>query len=166
MCLRNFERVKTSQEVGDAQLKEKVKLQNVVSSWDSKCTIGSVETATKKIELVYERIQPPTGIETIQIDSYPDTKFLTWINCTICSSLKEIYFLHCKFLESLPNLGLLPNPVDLRLIHVGRVKDFDIILDHAGGNITFPKLKTLLLHSMESLEEWRFEIVLCLTLDG
>ncbi|XP_031495527.1 putative disease resistance protein RGA3 [Nymphaea colorata] len=71
--------------------------------------------------------------------------------------LEEITFCDCKFLESLPSLGHLPNLLRLEISGAERVKDFDVTSNHVGGRAVFPKLEKLKLIDMLSLEEFLFD---------
>ncbi|KAF3784142.1 putative disease resistance protein [Nymphaea thermarum] len=84
-------------------------------------------------------------------------KFPSWISSSTYSCLRVINIWDCDFLENLPNLGFLPNLVDLFMFSVGMIKVFDTTCDHVGGKVAFPKLETLRLWFMESLEEWKFD---------
>ncbi|KAF3774246.1 putative late blight resistance protein-like protein [Nymphaea thermarum] len=84
-------------------------------------------------------------------------KFPTWISSSTYSCLRVIDIYYCQFLENLPNLGFLPNLVYLSISRVNMIKVFDTTCDHVYGKVAFPKLETLRLDTMESLEDWKFD---------
>ncbi|XP_031493994.1 disease resistance protein RGA2-like [Nymphaea colorata] len=155
--IEHLERVGSLEEADHAELKRKESLHGLHLSCDMSYDIEFNKTVIEKVEQVYERMEPPTAIESISIKYYPGTKCPTWISSSTYSCLRNIEVWDCKFLENLPNLGFLPNLVDLLIYSVKMIKVFDTTCDHMCGKVAFPKLEKLRLWTMKNLEEWKFD---------
>ncbi|KAF3774247.1 Disease resistance protein [Nymphaea thermarum] len=148
LSIKHLERVGSVEDADHAELKRKESLHGLHLSCDNNYGFEFNEAVREKVEQVFERMEPPTAIESM--------KFPSWISSHTYSCLRKIEIQNCRFLENLPNLGFLPNLVDLFVCR-NMIKVFDTTCDHVGGKVAFPKLETLRLWFMESLEEWKFD---------
>ncbi|CAN6482642.1 unnamed protein product [Victoria cruziana] len=153
LSIEHLERVSSrSQEADRAQLKRKEKLQKLQLC----CDQGS--PVTQEVEEVYEGMEPPAGIEAISMEWYPGKKCPTWITSHTYSCLRSISIEKCYFLENLPNFGLMPNLVSLRISGAQKVKVFDAAVDL--GKAAFPKLQVLDIQDCgRSLVMWVIDVL-------
>ncbi|KAF3775401.1 putative disease resistance protein [Nymphaea thermarum] len=150
LTIEHLERVDNIEEAKQAQLSRKENLQSLM-------LVSESTSSPEKVELLYEELQPPEGLIELSIICYAGVNFPTWMSSKIYYCLEEITFCDCKFLESLPCLGHLPNLLRLEISGAERVKDFDVTSNHVGGRAVFPKLEKLKLIDMLSLEEFLFD---------
>ncbi|XP_031494943.1 putative disease resistance protein RGA4 [Nymphaea colorata] len=150
LTIEHLERVDNIEEAKQTQLSRKENLRSLM--------LFSENTSSReKVEPLYEELQPPEGLIELSIICYAGVNFPTWMSSKIYYCLEEITFCDCKFLESLPSLGHLPNLLRLEISGAERVKDFDVTSNHVGGTAVFPKLEKLKLIDMLNLEEFLFD---------
>ncbi|KAF5185347.1 Disease resistance protein rga2 [Thalictrum thalictroides] len=140
-----LENVLTVEDAEEAAMFDKEYLSGLELQWSLACD-EAVE--------VLEGLQPHRNLKKLVIISYGGLTFPTWLGDSTFSNLTNVFIYNCQNCILLPLLGRLPSLTSLRIGEMHALTK----VDHTffGGNNTngFPKLETLDLDGMPSLEEW------------
>ncbi|KAG1347800.1 putative Disease resistance protein RGA2 [Cocos nucifera] len=128
----------------------------------------------RRIEEVFEELQPPSSLEELNIWDYFGRELPKWMAETSSSAsilfpnLRRLFLGGINYCERLPPCGLLPNLEYLDIfgadtvINVG--PELSVGTSSGGGRAgvdaskyAFPKLETLMFRDMRNWQEWRWD---------
>ncbi|TVU23450.1 hypothetical protein EJB05_25817, partial [Eragrostis curvula] len=140
-CLENATEVHAK----GASLENKKKLTHLSLGWNNE---GQEEPEQDCHKNVLYALKPNAGLELLRIVGYKGTSLPTWI--TDLSNLTELHLLGCVQCEEFPPFS------HFKALQVLYLKKLDKLLSLCSGaeSVTFPALKELRLHDLESLERW------------
>lgn len=111
----------------------------------------------RKIEDIFEEVNPPICLESLKLVNYFGTRFPRWLSVTFLPNLRDLDIVGCNFCQSFPPLGRLPELRSLYISDSSALKD--IGAEFMGTNqphqVPFPKLENLHLQGLQQLKTWR-----------
>ncbi|XP_012704437.1 putative disease resistance protein RGA3 [Setaria italica] len=111
----------------------------------------------RKIEDIFEEMNPPLCLESLKLVNYFGTRFPRWLSVTFLPNLRDLDIVGCNFCQSFPPLGRLPELRSLYIADSSALKD--IGAEFMGTNqphqVPFPKLENLHLQGLQQLKIWR-----------
>ncbi|KAJ8633200.1 hypothetical protein MRB53_026536 [Persea americana] len=161
--IQNLERVMTLNEATEAELDKKCYLHSLSLHCEYKMDekwimLGNDEM--ERMESVFEGLRPPHFyLRQLQILNYAGSKFPSWLEDSVFSSLVDVELKDCKKCKLLPGLGKLHALKYLKIYGADDVRAVGSEFygngdDRVKGNV-FPRLEQLYFHSMLNWEEWR-----------
>ncbi|OEL35787.1 putative disease resistance RPP13-like protein 1 [Dichanthelium oligosanthes] len=111
----------------------------------------------RKIEDIFEEMNPPLCLESLKLVNYFGTRFPRWLSVTSLPNLRDLDIVGCNFCQSFPPLGRLPELRSLFIADSSALKDIGVEFmrtDHP-HQVPFPKLENLHLQGLQQLETWR-----------
>ncbi|KAJ8648605.1 hypothetical protein MRB53_001628 [Persea americana] len=149
LCITELENVVNVEEVKEAQLKNKQKIDRLELQW--KC--DDVESRQEGIEEeVLNALRPRTNLKKLQIEGYCGVRFPTWLGDSSFSKLTYVQLFRCRC-RLLPPFGRLPSLKRLSLSHLYELKKVGREFYGDGTMTGFPPLESLSFYSMPDLEE-------------
>ncbi|XP_043717942.1 putative disease resistance RPP13-like protein 1 [Telopea speciosissima] len=152
-----LENVVNVAEAGEACLKNKQRLDNLVLEWSN----GPVGLPARgEFLAVLEGLQPPVGLKSFTISCYLGLRFPNWMMRDLSSFTKlvSVKLSDCTNCTTLPPFGQLPALVSLEIVGLNEVihlaEEFYVDGQDNGGKKGFQKLKFLTFDRMCSWEEW------------
>ncbi|CAN6304884.1 unnamed protein product [Urochloa humidicola] len=106
----------------------------------------------RKIEDVFEEINPPLCLEVLKLVNYFGTRFPRWLSVTFLPNLRDLDIVGCNFCQSFPPLGRLPELRSLYIADSSALKDIGV--EFMGTKVPFPKLENLHLQGLQELKTW------------
>ena len=147
ICLTNLENVRDEAEAREAKLSNKPLLKRVELEWTRNSTDQS------RAVRILAGFEPHKYLEMLQVNGYGGAQFPSWISSPECN-ITSIQIMRCRQCNILPALGQLQH---LKALDIGKMDQLKYI-DHQflgnGAGAGFPRLESLKLHSMSSLEKW------------
>ncbi|KAJ1295215.1 hypothetical protein BS78_01G207200 [Paspalum vaginatum] len=110
----------------------------------------------RKIEDVFEEVNPPLCLESLKLVNYFGTRFPRWLSVSFLPNLRNLDIIGCNFCQSFPSLGRLPELRSLYIADSLALKDIGVELtgtDHI-HQAPFPKLENLHLQGLQKLKTW------------
>ncbi|CAL4917136.1 unnamed protein product [Urochloa decumbens] len=111
----------------------------------------------RKIEDIFEEMNPPLCLESLKLANYFGTRFPRWLSVTFLPNLRDLDIVGCNFCQSFPPLGRLPELRSLYIADSSALKDIGV--EFMGTNqphqVPFPKLENLHLQGLQELKTWR-----------
>jgi len=111
----------------------------------------------RKIEDIFEEMNPPLCLQSLKLVNYFGTRFPRWLSVTFLPNLRDLDIVGCNFCQSFPPLGRLPELRSLYIADSSALKD--IGAEFMGTNqphqVSFPKLENLRLQGLQQLKTWR-----------
>jgi Leucine-rich repeat (LRR) protein len=123
-------------------------------------TVGPLQTTelTRKIEDVFEEMNPPLCLESLKLVNYFGTRFPRWLSVTFLPNLRDLDIVGCNFCQSFPPLGRLPELRSLYVADSSALKDIGAELTVTGTEhphqVPFPKLENLHFQGLRKLQTW------------
>ncbi|CAL4968177.1 unnamed protein product [Urochloa decumbens] len=153
--IRSLNNVENAEDANRACLATK-KLKKLSLEW---CPIGEIVESDDRIcaaEHVLDALKPHLLLEELNIKGYYGLKFPSWMADHTLSDLVSITLDNCYNCVKLPTLGTLPG---LRFLFIKNLRGVQVItFEFCSTDIfnrkSFPKLETLKLCDMYSLEGW------------
>ncbi|PWZ56626.1 putative disease resistance protein RGA3 [Zea mays] len=121
-------------------------------------TVGLLQTTelTRKIEDVFEEMNPPLCLESLKLVNYFGTRFPRWLSVTFLPNLRDLDIVGCNFCQFFPPLGRLPELRSLYVADSSALKDIGAELtgtEHP-HQVPFPKLENLHFQGLRKLQRW------------
>ncbi|KAL6885486.1 hypothetical protein ACP4OV_010265 [Aristida adscensionis] len=133
--------VTKKQDAQKAQLRKKKSVKILKLEWEA-------QDATSHSDLyVLEGLEPPTGLQSLQIQRYRGTSSPTWLENNRLRQLTHLYIINCRQWEVLPDFGNLPCLNHLLIKEMNSVMKID-------SSGPFKALERLVLYDMKNLVEW------------
>ncbi|KAG2548507.1 hypothetical protein PVAP13_9KG188700 [Panicum virgatum] len=111
----------------------------------------------RKIEEIFEEMNPPLCLQSLKLVNYFGTRFPRWLSVTFLPNLRDLDIVGCNLCQSFPPLGRLPELRSLYIADSSSLKE--IGADFMGTNhphqVPFPKLENLHLRGQQQLKTWR-----------
>ncbi|XP_072971054.1 putative disease resistance protein RGA3 [Typha angustifolia] len=148
--IKNLEKVKRTDDVVEANLKDKQHLRKLMLEWDPHCSSGSPEVD----EQVLVALEPHSNLKNLEIKSYMGRMSPHWITLQSLSKVVSITLYNCTGWNDLPPLGQLPYLESLQLERMDSVKRVGSALDGGTEVSIFPSLRELNLTELPALEEF------------
>lgn len=123
-------------------------------------TVGPLQTTelTRKIEDVFEEMNPPLCLESLKLVNYFGTRFPRWLSVTFLPNLRDLDIVGCNFCQSFPPLCRLPELRSLYVADSSALKDIGAELKVTGTEhphqVPFPKLENLHFQGLRKLQTW------------
>ncbi|CAN6310813.1 unnamed protein product [Urochloa humidicola] len=106
----------------------------------------------RKIEDVFEEMNPPLCLEVLKLANYFGTRFPRWLSVTFLPNLRDLDIVGCNFCHSFPPLGRL---LELRSLYIADSSALkDIGVEFMGTKVPFPKLQNMHLQGLQELKTW------------
>ncbi|XP_042502314.1 putative disease resistance protein RGA3 [Macadamia integrifolia] len=145
LSILQLENVDGLNETIEANLKDKQKLDRLWLCW------GDGERRNDEEETI-EHLEPPMGIEELNIEYYFGERMPRWI--VILPNLVKLELICCETIRVLPPLGQLPSLKHLKFFGMHGIRHIGSEF-YGDGNVKgFPLLETLEFDGMTQLEEW------------
>ncbi|CAO2831535.1 unnamed protein product [Amaranthus hypochondriacus] len=151
-CISGLENA-SSEEIEQANIKDKIHITRLQLRWnDSHCVQECGDYSS-----IVHHLMPNYQLEELQILHYPAHKLPKWIGFSDFVKLVSIIFINCAIEELNITLGMLPNLKHVQIIQMNRLVVIDQGIHNSsdGSRGIFPKLETLSIEGMSSLECWR-----------
>ncbi|XP_078168405.1 uncharacterized protein LOC144562895 [Carex rostrata] len=151
--ITHLEKVHRPEDGEKAKLCEKQRLRSLTLEWTTYPTRAPESTTMD--EIILEKLKPHQNLELLTIDGYSGNKFPSW-TMELTSSLPnlvQIQLCNLAKCEQLPSFEKLPNLEALEVQNGPNIKKVD--KDASGGNLSFRKLRELILRDMPNLMVWR-----------
>ncbi|XP_062204870.1 putative disease resistance RPP13-like protein 1 [Phragmites australis] len=120
--------------------------------------VGPIQTleVDRKIEGIFEEMNPPQCLESLKIANYFGTKFPIWLSVTFLPNLRDLDIIKCNFCQSLPPLGRLPELRSLYIADCSALRNIGVEFMGTDQHhqVPFPKLQNLHLQGLQKLETW------------
>ncbi|CAO2831525.1 unnamed protein product [Amaranthus hypochondriacus] len=151
-CISRLENA-SSVEIEQANMKDKIHITQLQLRWNHPHRVKGCSDYSS----IVDNLMPSCHLEELQILDYPAQRLPKWIGSSEFVKLVSIDFIKCAIEELNITLGMLPNLKHLRIIEMNRlvVINQGVHISCDGTRGIFPKLETLLLSEMSSLEWWR-----------
>ncbi|KAM0892609.1 hypothetical protein ACQ4PT_025610 [Festuca glaucescens] len=151
--VQKLEMAASPAEAAEAALAVKTSLRELPLSCSGNVNLFQTPTEVRKIEAVFQEMNPPECLESLKISNYSGAKFLTWLSASLLPNLRRLDIIRCNL--PLPPLGQLP---ELRSLHVADSSALKFIdAEFMGCNhhkVPFPKLENLHLQGLHKLQRW------------
>ncbi|XP_072971052.1 putative disease resistance protein RGA3 isoform X2 [Typha angustifolia] len=148
--IKNLEKVKRTDDVVEANLKDKQHLRTLTLEWDSDCSSGCPEVD----EQVLDALEPHSNLQNLNIKCYMGCRSPHWITLQSLSNIVSITLCNCEGWKDLPPLGQLPYLEFLRLERMISVKRVGSAPDGGTEASIFPSLLELSLGELPALQEF------------
>ncbi|KAL5230150.1 hypothetical protein ABZP36_028926 [Zizania latifolia] len=161
--VKKLEKATSLSEAAGAALAVKTGLRELELSCSSSVKSFQIPTAVRKIEDIFQELNPPRCLESLKIANYFGTKFPRWLSSTYLPNLCRLNIIGCNFCKSFPPLGRLPELRSLCIANSSALKDIDsqfVDTDHCHQALQLescPKLRCLpsVLRHVTSMTELR-----------
>ncbi|KAM0930658.1 hypothetical protein ACQ4PT_000846 [Festuca glaucescens] len=151
--VQKLEKAASPAEAAEAALAVKTSLRELALSCSGNVNLLQTPTEVRKIEAVFQELNPPECLESLKIANYFGTKFPTWLSASSLPNLRRLDIIGCNL--PLPPLGQLP---ELRSLHIADSSALKFIdAEFMGCNhhqVPFPKLENLHLQGLHKLQRW------------
>ncbi|KAM0921381.1 hypothetical protein ACQ4PT_006896 [Festuca glaucescens] len=151
--VQKLEKTASPAEAAEAALAVKTNLRELALSCSGNVNLFQTPTEVRKIEAVFQEMNPPECLESLKISNYFGAKFPTWLSAILLPNLRRLDIIGCNL--PLPPLGQLP---ELRSLHVADSSALKFIdAEFMGCNhnqVPFPKLENLHLQGLHKLQRW------------
>ncbi|KAM0822222.1 hypothetical protein ACQ4PT_071636 [Festuca glaucescens] len=151
--VQKLEKAASPAEAAEAALAVKTSLRELALSCSGNVNLFQTPTEVRKIEAVFQEMNPPECLESLKISNYFGAKFPTWLSAILLPNLRRLDIIGCNL--PLPPLGQLP---ELRSLHVADSSALKFIdAEFMGCNhhqVPFPKLENLHLQGLHKLQRW------------
>ncbi|XP_078166448.1 disease resistance protein RGA2-like [Carex rostrata] len=153
----NLREVKRASDAAKANIFSKKNLDKLLLSWPLPRDMDWEADNSKD---VLNALKPHKGLKVFDIVQYGGVEFPDWMrDHEMFQSLVELSFDGCRRCKNLPQVGLLPELKFLKLCNLHELTHIcdDGTLQLEGDTIShqfFPKLKTVVLRNLNSLEGW------------
>ncbi|XP_066386986.1 putative disease resistance protein RGA3 [Miscanthus floridulus] len=110
----------------------------------------------RKIEDIFEEMNPPLCLESLKLVNYFGTRFPRWLSLTFLPNLHDLDIIGCNFCQSFPPLGRLPELRSLYIADSFALKDIgaEFTGTEHPHQVPFPKLENLHLQGLQKLQTW------------
>ncbi|RLN39341.1 putative disease resistance protein RGA3 [Panicum miliaceum] len=155
--IQKLEKAAGRSEATEMSLAAKKGLRELVLSCSG--TVKPLQTPelVRKIEDIFEEMNPPLFLESLKLVNYFGTRFPRWLSVTFLPNLRDLDIVGCNFCQSFPPLGRLPELRSLYIADSPALKDIGV--EFMGTNhphqVPFPKLENLHLQGLQQLTTWR-----------
>ncbi|CAL4933621.1 unnamed protein product [Urochloa decumbens] len=155
--IQKLEKASGRSEATEMSLAAKKGLRELELSCSS--TVKPLQTPelVRKIEDIFEEMNPPLCLESLKLVNYFGTRFPRWLSVTFLPNLRDLNIVGCNFCQSFPALGRLPELRSLYIADSSALKDIGV--EFMGTNqshqVPFPKLENLHLQGLQELKTWR-----------
>ncbi|KAF3336369.1 putative disease resistance protein RGA3 [Carex littledalei] len=153
----NLREVKRASDAAKANIFSKKNLDELLLSWRLP---GDIDGEADNSKDVLNALKTHQGLKVFEIVGYGGDEFPDWMrDREMFQSLVELSLDGCRRCKNLPQVGLLPALEFLKLCNLNELTHIcdDSTLQLEGDNISqqfFPKLKTVVLRNLKSLEGW------------
>nr|XP_051215224.1 putative disease resistance protein RGA3 [Lolium perenne] len=151
--VQKLEKAASPAEAAEAALAVKTSLRELALSCSGNVNLFQAPAEVRKIEAVFQEMNPPECLESLKISNYFGAKFPTWLSAILLPNLRRLDIIGCNL--PLPPLGQLP---ELRSLHVADSSALKFIdAEFMGCNhhqVPFPKLENLHLQGLHKLQRW------------
>ncbi|XP_057249180.1 putative disease resistance RPP13-like protein 1 isoform X2 [Beta vulgaris subsp. vulgaris] len=148
-CLSGLENV-PSDSVDDGLLRDKKGLTQLHLRWD-RLRDKNYGDHTQ----VIQKLQPHSCLQELEMYCYPGSQLPIWMGKKYeLEKLVRIVLFECENNELDISLGALPNLEYLEIVQMNNVSKIDNNVLRGDDNVAFPKLETLIIDGMSSLEGW------------
>lgn len=151
-CISKLENVLTEDEAVKACLWMKSQIIKLELCWTD-----SQDENVVNYEKVLSSLRPSTSLEELCISCYGGLELPRWVCNPELSKLVSVTLFRCENCLVLPSLGQLPSLKLLDIVDFHKLKVIDQNFCSESGiprHIVFPKLESLTMENMLSLEEW------------
>ncbi|CAJ2639091.1 unnamed protein product [Trifolium pratense] len=155
LTIKDLHNVIDATEAEDANLKSKEKIEELELLW------GKQSDNSKDVELVFQMLQPPINLKSLNIGLYSGISFPSWMGNSSFSNLVSLRINNCDNCMKLPPLGQLPSLKDLEIHGMKILETIGPEFCCAqGGECSnssfqpFPSLERIKFDSMPSWKEW------------
>ncbi|KAL6641071.1 hypothetical protein ACP70R_019252 [Stipagrostis hirtigluma subsp. patula] len=154
--IQKLEKVAAQSEVTGMALAEKKCLRELELSCSSTASPFHSPEMIRKIEDIFEEMNPPLCLESLKIVSYFGTTFPRWLSETSLPNLRCLDIIGCNLCHSLPPLGRMPELRSLCIADCSALRDIGVEFmgKEQHHQVPFPKLENLHLQGLQKLETW------------
>ncbi|KAL5720441.1 hypothetical protein ACHQM5_013109 [Ranunculus cassubicifolius] len=147
--IRQLEKVRNPQEALEANLANKIYLDELDLQWSSVADARNDEYVLDKL-----MTSPHENLKKLTLQKYGGRMFPKWVSSPLFSKLTSIFFNECKNCGLLPPLGQLPRLKSLKIVGMHELTKVDRTFLGVGDVARFPSLETLELRDLPMLEGW------------
>jgi len=108
----------------------------------------------RKIEDIFEEMNPPLCLESLKLVNYFGTRFPRWLSVTFLPNLHDLDIIGCNFCQSFPPLGRLPELRSLYIADSLALIGAEFTGTEHPHQVPFPKLENLHLQGLQKLQTW------------
>ncbi|KXG38346.1 hypothetical protein SORBI_3001G221700 [Sorghum bicolor] len=154
--IQKLEKAANRSEATEMLLDAKKDLRELELSCSS--TVRPLQTPelVRKIEDIFEEMNPPLCLESLKLVNYFGTRFPRWLSVTFLPNLRDLDIVGCNFCQSFPPLSRL---LELRSLYIADSLALkDIGAEFTGTEhqhqVPFPKLENLHFQGLKKLKTW------------
>lgn len=151
-CISRLENVSNAEEAKEAALPDKKYIDKLELRWHN-CGNDKFQDTSE----ILESLQPHFHLKELQLTFYGGSKLPSWISNPLYTDLASITLYKCINCDIMPSIGELPSLKILHIVDMENVRNINPVLcrNHETKMLNaFPRLETLTLDGMLSLEEW------------